>query len=102
MPCRPTLHEILLSALSDSYRHLANKFTHRSTLHVDVIEYTVCGPDISVGVEIPPLLHICLSFDDGLHITTRIIYCLLVIVRVIEHTEIATPKFTHIQPNRIL
>jgi len=42
-------------------------------LHVDVIEYTICGLGISVGVEIPPLLHTCLSFDNGLHTTTRII-----------------------------
>ena len=72
---RPTLHRILLSARTNSYRHLANKLIHIDVvymyvmLHVDVvdIEYTIGGLGISVGVEIPPLLHICLSFDDGLH-----------------------------------
>ena len=52
---RLTLHQIRLSTLTSSYRHLANSFTF-----VNDATHTVCRPGISVGVEFPPL-HIYLS-----------------------------------------
>jgi len=41
--------KILSSILTDNYRHLANTFT----LYVNVVEYTIHSPGISVGVEDP-------------------------------------------------